>query len=92
MKQCNTIDSLEVEGVKLSVLEQLQREWPNPIDLTPDTLALSLTNNVILEAASELREDGFISYEALLFSSVFGYRLVDAALTRRGQLRLGEAK
>ena len=92
MNRANTIDISEVDEAKLSVLELLQREWPNTIDLTPDTLAQPLSNRVMLEAASELREDGFISYEALLLSSVFGYRLVDAALTRRGQLHMSAAK
>jgi hypothetical protein len=90
MKQINTFEPLRVQVAKLAVLEQLRREWPNPVDLTPETLSHSISNGAILKAASELREEGFILYEALLLSSVFGYRLVDAALTRRGQLHVNE--
>ena len=90
MKGTNTIDSLDVQGAKQAVLEHLQREWPNSMDLTSRTLVQALTDRAFQQAVSELREDGFIVYEALLLSSLRGYRLVDAALTRRGQLHMSE--
>lgn len=86
MEQNKRPQSDAVENAKRAIVEQLRREWPNPTTVTPQTLAGRVADRVFVMAASQLQEDGLIMYEALLIGAGPVPQLVDAALTRRGQL------
>lgn len=75
-----------VEGARRAIIERLRREWPYPLSITPLTLLERVPDHIFVEAAAALQEDGLIMYEALLVGAGPLPRLVDAALTRRGQL------
>lgn len=78
------IDSVEI--ARKAIVEQLRREWPYAASLTPHTIAGRVADAVFVEAAAGLMEEGLIMYEALLVGAGPSPRLVDAVLTRRGQL------
>lgn len=80
-----------VEHARTAIVEQLRREWPYPLTVTPQTLPERVPDRAFIEAAAGLQEDGLIMYEALLIGASPVPQLIDAALTRRGQLWEGEA-
>ena len=75
-----------VASARRAIVEQLRREWPDPQTVTPQTLPQRIPDRVFIEAAARLQEDGLIMYEALLIGAGPAPQLIDAALTRRGQL------
>ena len=75
-----------VESARRAIVEQLRREWPYPASVTPQTLPERVPDRVFVEAAARLQEEGLIMYEALLIGAGPVPQLIDAALTRRGQL------
>jgi len=75
-----------VERARRSIVDQLRREWPYPLTVTPETLGERVPHRAFVEAAARLQEDGLIMYEALLIGAGPVPQLIDAALTRRGQL------
>jgi hypothetical protein len=75
-----------IESARSAIIEQLRREWPYPLTITPQTLPARVPDRVFIEAAARLQEDGLIMYEALLIGAGPSPQLIDAALTRRGQL------
>ena len=78
---------LETIGTaRKAIVEQLRREWPYPLTITPQNIAERVSDRVFIEAAKGLQEEGLIMYEALLIGAGPAPQLLDAALTRRGQL------
>ncbi len=75
-----------LDSTRRAIVEQLRREWPFPLTVTPQTLPERVPDRVFVEAAARLQEDGLIMYEALLIGAGPVPQLIDAALTRRGQL------
>ena len=86
MNQHEQPDLQTLESAKRAILEQLRREWPYPATITPKTLGQRVADRVFVQAASELQEDGLLMYEALLIGAGPVPQLLEAALTRRGQL------
>ena len=75
-----------IDSARRAIVEQLRREWPYPLTVTPQTLAERVADRVFVEAAARLQEDGLIMYEALLLGAGPVPQLIEATLTRRGQL------
>ncbi len=78
-----------VGGARRAIIAHLQREWPFPVTMTCQTLAVSIPERAFIEAAARLQEEGLIMYEALLIGAGPAPQLIDAALTRRGQAGAG---
>ena len=72
--------------VKRAILDQLRHEFPYPVTVTPLTWAERAADSAFVAAAASLQEDGLIMYEALLIGSGPVPQLLEAALTRRGQM------
>lgn len=86
MDQGGTEQHDAIASARRAIVEQLRREWPYPLTVTPQTLPERVPDRVFVEAAARLQEDGLIMYEALLIGAGPVPQLIDAALTRRGQL------
>ena len=84
-----TSQPVAIDSARRAIVEQLRREWPYPYTITPQTLPERVPDRVFVEAAARLQEDGLIMYEALLIGAGPVPQLIDAALTRRGQLWQG---
>lgn len=86
MEQDKLSRSQTIDRAKRAILDQLRREYPYPLTLTPLTLAERAADSIFVEAAATLQEEGLIMYEALLIGSGPVPQLLEAALTRRGQM------
>ena len=75
-----------------ALLERLEPEWPFALTLTPADLSERVADRAFIAAAARLQEEGLLMYEALLIGAGPAPRLIDAALTRRGQLREDDEK
>ena len=80
-----------IDRTKRAIIDQLRREYPYPLTVTPLTLAERAADSAFVEAAASLQEDGLIMYEALLIGAGPVPQLLEAALTRRGQMTQSEA-
>jgi len=79
-----------IERTRRAILDQLRREYPYPLTVTPLTLAERAPDSAFVEAAATLQEEGLIMYEALLIGAGPVPQLLEAALTRRGQMSRGD--
>jgi len=91
MKQGERPHLEAIESARRAIVEQLRREWPYPLTVTPQTLTERVPDRVFIDAAKGLQEEGLIMYEALLIGAGPAPQLLDAALTRRGQLLESES-
>ena len=80
-----------VDRARRAIIDQLRREYPYPLTVTPLTLPERAADSIFVEAAATLQEEGLIMYEALLIGAGPVPQLLEAALTRRGQMWQADA-
>lgn len=77
----------DLRDAMAGVVGFLLERWPDAADVAPSDLPGDVSDELFLEAALALQDEGSIMYEAMLVGTRARPALRSAILTRKGQLQ-----